>query len=155
MTEAIQEGLQVFETKRSFSAPVDVVYRAFTSAEAVAKWGIGGTYDNLALDLDVRPGGVYFHRVRTKDTGNEWTFLGVYQEVEPNNKLTYTFDWKMDWREPPTPSMVELNFHDRGDSTELEIAHSKLPQPAMESTEKHWKEFLDLLEEKLVRKELC
>ena len=154
MTEAIQEGIEVYATTRSFSAPVDVVFRAFTEAEALAKWGIGGTYDNLALDLDVRPGGVYFHRVRTKDTGNEWTFFGVYQEVEQNNKLAYTFDWKMDWREPPTPSLVELSFHDRGDSTELEIAHSKLPQPAMESTEKHWTEFLDLLEEKLVSKEL-
>jgi uncharacterized protein YndB with AHSA1/START domain len=150
MTEAIQEGLEVYETTRRFSAPVDVVYRAFTEVESLAIWGVGVTYDNLALDLDVRPGGVLYQRVRTKDSGDEWIFFGVYQEVEPDQKLAYTFDWKTDWREPPTPSLVELTFHDRGDKTELGLAHSKLPQPAMASTETHWAEFLDLLEEMLV-----
>lgn len=58
MTEAIHEGLEVFETTRSFSAPVDVVYRAFTESEALSGWGVGNSYDNLALDIDVRPGGV-------------------------------------------------------------------------------------------------
>lgn len=154
MTEAVQEGLQVYETTRSFSAPVDVVYRAFTEAEALSKWGIGKTYDNIALDLDVRPGGVLYHRVRTKETGAEWTFIGVYEEVIPSKKLVYTFDWKTDWREPSFPSLVEFTFHDRGDATELELAHSKLPEPAMASTETHWAEFLDLLEAKLISKEI-
>jgi uncharacterized protein YndB with AHSA1/START domain len=155
MTEAIQEGLKVYEMTRSFSAPVDVVYRAFTETEALSKWGIGRTYDNLVLDLDVRPGGVLYHHVRTKESGAEWTFFGVYEEVVPNKKLVYTFDWKTDWREPPTPSLVELTFHDRGDTTELELAHAKLPEPAMASTETHWAEFLDLLEEMLVKNEIA
>lgn len=152
MTEAIQEGLEVFEATRSFSAPFDVVYRAFTEAEALGKWGVGKTYENLAIDLDVRPGGVLYHRVRAKESGSEWTFFGVYEEVEPNRRLAYTFDWKTDWREPSTPSLVELIFHDRGETTELELTHSRLPEPAMESTEAHWAEFLDLLEEMLVNK---
>ena len=152
MTEAIQEGLHVYETTRSFSAPVGIVYRAFTEAEALSTWGIGKTYDNLALNLDVRPGGVYFHRVRTKDEGVEWTFIGVYEEVVANEKLVYSFDWKTDWRETPSPSLVKLTFHDQGDTTELEIAHSRLPEPAIASTETHWAEFLDLLEERLVSK---
>ena len=155
MTEAIQEGLEVFEATRSFSAPVDVVYRAFTEAEALGKWGVGQTYENLALDLDVRPGGVLYQRVRAKESGSEFTFIGVYEEVESNKKLAYSFDWKTDWREPSTPSFVELIFHDRGGTTELEITHSKLPEPAMASTETHWAEFLDLLEEMLVSKEIA
>lgn len=154
MTEAVEEGLEVYEMTRRFSAPVDVVYRAFTEADALGKWGVGQSYENLALDLDVRPGGVLYHRVRAKESGSEWTFFGVYEEVEPNEKLAYTFDWKTDWREPPTPSLVELTFRDRGNATELELAHSKLPEPAMASTETHWMEFLDLLEEMLISKEL-
>jgi uncharacterized protein YndB with AHSA1/START domain len=154
MTEAIQEGLGVFEMTRSFSAPVDTVYRAFTESEALSKWGVGKTYDNLALDLDVRPGGVLYQRVRTKESGDEWTFFGVYEEVVPSEKLTYTFDWKTDWRETPTPSLVEFTFRDRGDTTELEVTHSRLLGPAMASTETHWTEFLDLLESMLSSKEL-
>ncbi|GMR11078.1 MAG: SRPBCC family protein [Anaerolineae bacterium] len=154
MTETIQEGLGAVEMKRSFSAPVEVVYRAFTETDALAKWGMGHSYDNLALDIDVRPGGVYFNRVLHKESGVEWTFVGVYQEVERNQRLSYTFDWKADWREPPTPSLVELTFHDRGDTMELEVTHSQMPEPGVASTEEHWAEFLDTLEQMLVSKEL-
>lgn len=154
MTEAIQEGMEVFETTRRFSASVDRVYRSFTEAESLSKWGIGKTYDNLVLDMDVRPGGVLYQRVRTKESGAEWTFFGVYEEVVLNKKLAYTFDWKTDWREPATPSLVKLTFHDHGDTTELELAHSRLREPAMVSTESHWMEFLDLLEEMLVKSEI-
>lgn len=75
--------------------------------------------------------------------------------MEINSKLSYTFDWKTDWREAPSPSLVELAFHARGDTTELELAHSKLPESEMASTETHWMEFLDLLEEMLVSKEIA
>ena len=155
MMEALKEDLKVFEVTRSFSAPVEVVYRAFTKAEALGRWGVGKTYDNLAVDLDVRPGGVIHHRVRAKESGDEWTFFGVYEHVEPNKKLAYTFDWKSDWRESPTPSLVTLTLHDRGKTTELELVHSRLPEPAMASTDTHWAEFLDLLEELLVKKEIA
>ena len=154
MTEAVQEGLGVVEMKRSFSAPVEVVFRAFTEVEALARWGMGKTYENIVLDIDVRPGGAYYNRVLHKESGGEWTFFGVFQEVEPNQKLSYTFDWKNDWREPPTPSLVELTFHDRGDGTELELTHSKMPEPGLESTESHWTEFLEVLESMLVSKEI-
>ncbi|MFQ5904779.1 MAG: SRPBCC family protein [Candidatus Binatia bacterium] len=154
MTEAVGQELGVFETTRSFSAPVGVVYRAFTEKDALAKWGMGRSYDNLALDIDVRPGGAYYNRVLHKESGGEWTFFGVYQEVEANQKLSYTFDWKNDWREPPTPSLVELTFHNRGENTELVLVHSRMPEPGLASTERHWTEFLDVLEQMLVDKEL-
>jgi uncharacterized protein YndB with AHSA1/START domain len=144
----------VVEFTRSFSAPVEVVYRAFTDTEKVARWGIGQRYENIALDMDPRPGGVIYHRVKSTSDGSEWTFFGVYQAVEQNALLTYTFDWKTDWREPPTPSLVELRFHDRGGATEIELRHSQLVEAEVESTESHWTEFLDLLEEMLASKEL-
>lgn len=154
MTEAVQVGLGVVEMTRKFSAPAEVVYRAFTDPDALVKWGMGKSYENIALDIDVRPGGAYYNRVLHKESGGEWTFFGVYQEVEPNQKLSYTFEWKSDWREPPTPSLVELTFRERGDSTELEVVHSQMPESGLESTEAHWTEFLDVLEEKLVGKEI-
>lgn len=147
MTEAVEEGLGVVEFTRRLNAPVEVVYRAFTEVDELAKWGMGSSYDNLALDLDVRPGGVYHHRAHHKESNIDWTFFGVYQEVEPNQKLSYTFDWKTDWRELPTPSLVELTFRGLTDGTELEVVHSRMPESGLESTEAHWTEFLDTLEE--------
>jgi uncharacterized protein YndB with AHSA1/START domain len=154
MTEAVKEGLGVVEMRRSFKSTAEVVYRAFTDPAILEKWGMGKSYDNIALDMDVRPGGAYYNRVRHKESSNEFTFFGVYQEVEPNHKLSYTFDWKSDWREPPTPSLVELTFHDRGNSVELKLVHSRMPEPGLESTEKHWTEFLDTLDEMLANEKI-
>jgi uncharacterized protein YndB with AHSA1/START domain len=145
MSEAVKT--EVVEMKRIFNAPLETVYRAFTEVEAVNRWGCGHTYDNVNLDMDVRPGGVIHHRVKAKSDGSRWTFFGVYQEVETNKKLAYTFDWKTDWRESPTPSLVEVEFFDRGDTTEILLFHSGVPGPGISSTESHWTEFLGVLDD--------
>ena len=147
MSEAVKT--EVVEITRIFKAPLDTVYRAFTQVEAVSQWGCGHTYENINLDMDVRPGGVIHHRVKAKEDGSRWTFFGVYQEVQANEKLVYTFDWKTDWREGPTPSLVEIEFFDQGDVTEIQLSHSGVPGPGIPSTESHWAEFLGVLEDLL------
>ncbi len=149
MTEQIETPTAVLEMSRTFNAPVERVYRAFTEIDRLAQWGCGTSYENIALDVDPRPGGVYHHRVKSKRDGSDWTFFGVYQEVKPDTKLVYTFDWKTDWREPATPSLVELSFHAHGEQTELEMRHSQMVEAALESTEQHWNEFIEVLAELL------
>jgi uncharacterized protein YndB with AHSA1/START domain len=149
MSEAISTE-EVVEIKRTFNSPLETIYKAFTEVEAVSKWGCGVTYENINLDMDVRPGGVIHHRVKAKADGSRWTFFGVYQEVETNKKLAYTFDWKTDWRESPTPSLVDIEFRSMGDKTEILLSHSGVPGPGIPSTEKHWNEFLGVLEEFLI-----
>lgn len=145
----------VFELKRDFNAPIETVYRSFTEADLVARWNCGHRYDNISIDVDAREGGVLYHRVRSKETGEIWTFFGVYQEVKQQEKLTYTFDWKTDWREAHTQSLVEITFMDRGESAGVEILHSQLVEEALPSTEDHWTEFIDLLAELLDKNELA
>jgi uncharacterized protein YndB with AHSA1/START domain len=149
MSQAIRTE-EAVEIKRIFDAPLKTVYKAFTEVEAVSQWGCGKTYKNISLDMDVRPGGVIHHRVKAKDDGSQWTFFGVYQEVETNKKLVYTFDWKTDWRESPTPSLVDIEFQSLGDTTEIQLLHSGVPGPGIPSTQKHWDEFLGVLEEFLM-----
>lgn len=143
--------MATYETEREFDAPIDTVYTAFTDAGAFARWGCGTMYDNIALDIDPREGGVIHHRVKARRDGSEWTFFGVYQEVVPQEKLVYTFDWKQDWRESPEPSVVQLGFEARGDKTVLKLNHSQISGPAAESTEMHWTDFLGVLEDVLPR----
>ena len=149
MVTDLKTATAVVKIDRSFKAQVDALWGAFTDPEAVARWGVGNTYDNLAIDIDPRVGGVTYQRVRAKDDGAIWTFFGVYQEVEPKKKLTYSFDWKTDWREDPSPNLVTITFHDHGDSSEIRIEHSQLVEEAIPSTESHWNEFLDTLAEHL------
>jgi uncharacterized protein YndB with AHSA1/START domain len=147
MTELTKTEMAVVEIERTLGASIDTVYRAFTDAEAVSQWGIGITYDHINLDMDVREGGVIYQRVLAKADRSVWTFFGVYETVQPEKKLVYTFDWKTDWREPSTPSLVEIEFFEAGDSTDIKITHSAVHPDGVPSTESHWNEFLDLLSE--------
>lgn len=147
MSEAVKS--EVVEIVRTFNAPLERVYRAFTEVEAVSLWGCGRRYENINLDMDVRPGGVIHHRVVAKEDRSQWTFFGVYQDVESNKKLAYSFDWKTDWREAHTPSLVEIEFIDQGDQTEIQLLHSRVPGPGIPSTKSHWTEFLEVLDELL------
>jgi uncharacterized protein YndB with AHSA1/START domain len=154
MTERTKEAVLVVEIERSFNAPLDTVYRAFTQPDAVGKWGVGRIYENISVDIDLRVGGVIYQRVLAKDDGAIWTFFGVYTEVEEQKKLAYTFDWKTDWREDPSPNLVEIEFFDGGESTEIKISHADVPLPGVESVKTHWTEFLDLMTELLEKKEI-
>ncbi|MFQ5918630.1 MAG: SRPBCC domain-containing protein [Thermoplasmata archaeon] len=137
------------EIRKELPASVETVWDWFTDPDRLAVWGCGRTYDHVAIDIDLRPGGVIHHRVTGKDDGIPWTFHGVYHDIEPARRLSYTFDWKSDWREPPTPSLVDIAFAASGGGTEVLITHSQLPPEGVESTQSHWGEFLDVLAELL------
>ena len=131
---------------RTFNVAVSRVWKAFTDPEWMCKWNCGNWYDPIALDTDLREGGVIHQRVRAKEGGTLFTFHGVYQEIVPNKKLVHTFDWKPDWREAPTPSLVTVEFMADDGKTILNVVHSKMGDDTMDA-EKHWNAFLDKLAE--------
>jgi uncharacterized protein YndB with AHSA1/START domain len=137
------------EIRKELPAALETVWHWFTDADRLAVWGCGRRYNHVTIDTDLRPGGVIHHRVTEKGDGTPWVFHGVYHEIDPLDKLSYTFDWKTDWREPPTPSLVEIEFTESGGGTEVTVTHSQVPSEAVESTRSHWDEFLDLLAELL------
>ncbi len=92
-------------------------------------------------------GGVIHHRVINRRDGSPWTFHGVYYEVVEQERLVYSFDWKTDWREEPSPSMVSIDFSPSADGkTLVRVRHSGVAAPGAESTDAHWNNFLDKLE---------
>jgi len=45
--------------------------------------------------------------------------------------------------------VVEIEFFDQGDRTEIHLSHSGVPGPGIPSTEAHWTEFLGVLDDLL------
>jgi uncharacterized protein YndB with AHSA1/START domain len=132
---------------RIFDATLERIWHMFTEPDEIAVCGCGDWYDHVHIDLDLRIGGIIHHRVTGKADGSAWTFHGVYHEVDEGNRLAYTFDWKADWREDPTPSMVTITFSPLADGrTAIHLEHAGMPAPGAESTRTHWNGFLDKLE---------
>ena len=78
----------VFE--RTFDAPREKVWQAFTDPEIVPRWwGKRGTTTTI-VEMDVRPGGKW--RYVNSDPGrDDVEFFGEYLEVSPPERFRWTF----------------------------------------------------------------
>ncbi len=121
------------QLKRTFVAPRERVFRAWTDARQFAQWFAPSTdYKTIITELDLRVGGKYRLEMHHKD-GNVHQLYGTYRQVKPPEKLVFTWHWQKDENEPD--SLVTLEFRDLGASTEVCITHEQFPNA--EVREKH------------------
>ena len=97
---------QTLTMERTFSAPRDRVYRAFTDPAWFARWwGPPGT-QNSDVAMDVRVGGAYVAHMKTPEY--DMILEGHYTRVEPHRLLAYTFQW----RGQPIETAVTIELED-------------------------------------------
>jgi len=76
------------KVERSFKAPRELVYKAYTTPELVKRWCLGPPgWEMPVCEMDVRVGGKYRWRWRSTDGKQEFGFHGEYKEVSPPSKL--------------------------------------------------------------------
>jgi uncharacterized protein YndB with AHSA1/START domain len=78
---------------RTFDAPRELVFKAFTDPELIAKWwGLRGT-STIVETMDVRPGGAWRY-ISLGPNGEEYAFRGEYREVVAPEKIVQTFEFE-------------------------------------------------------------
>ncbi|HEY7175786.1 MAG TPA: SRPBCC family protein [Micromonosporaceae bacterium] len=122
---------------RTLSAPVDRVWTAFADADALASWFWP---PRLApkVAADVRVGGEF----RIDATAGGFAASGTYQEVVPPTRLVMTWRWDGE----DVDSLVTIELTARGDVTDLDLRHERLPSE--QSRDEHaqgWNDCLDRL----------
>jgi uncharacterized protein YndB with AHSA1/START domain len=122
-------------TRRYAVAP-EKVWRAWTDPRALSQWfGPGDTASVTRAELDVRVGGCYRIAFRTQD-GEEHDVSGVYQEVEPHRKLTFTWAWKST---PERVSLVAIELQPADGGCELRFRHDRFfDQQARDNHQRGW-----------------
>ena len=86
-------GTQEIVVTRSFDAPRELVFKAFTDPDAVRQWwGLNST-ETVVDRLEARPGGQWRFLERDGD-GNEFGFHGVYHDLEAPERIVYTFEFE-------------------------------------------------------------
>ena len=86
-------GTQQIVITRSFDAPREQVFRAFTEADAVRQWWGQRDNETVVDRLEARPGGRWRFVQRSED-GNEHGFHGVYHEAAAPERIVYTFEYE-------------------------------------------------------------
>ncbi len=139
---------------RIFAAPRDLVFKAWTDAKQFHQWFGAAACDGASLQsvkMDARTGGKYRLQVQRPD-GEFWTTVGTYREVNPPERLVFTWAFEKDgsgeeFGEVEAPEMlVTVDFRAHGNETELILIHEKFA--STESRDRHedgWKRCLNSL----------
>ncbi len=129
---------------RTFAAPREKVFRAWTDPEEVKKWFHPPGYETPSAEIDLRVGGKYRLGMRKLPDGEVFYLSGTYREVRRPERLVYTWQWEA---EPELgATLVTVEFHDRGGSTEIVLTHELFPtEKARQEHEQGWSGGLDNL----------
>jgi len=112
--------------QRVLRCPPEKLYRAFTEADAMAKWIPPYGFTCTVHQMDVRVGGSFRMSFRNFGSGHSHSFGGEYLELLPNERLRYTdkFD------DPNLPGVIEVTVSLRPVlcGTELSISQAGIPE---------------------------
>jgi uncharacterized protein YndB with AHSA1/START domain len=114
---------------RTFAAPREKVFRAWTDPEELKKWWGPPGYATPSAEVDLRAGGKYRLGMRKLPDGPVFYLAGTYQEVRAPERLVYTWRWEAEPEYGET--LVTVEFHDRGGTTELILSHELFPNEKM------------------------
>ncbi len=78
-----------FTVSRTFNAPRDVVWKAYTELDALSKWWGPKGFVWLGGTLDFKPGGMFHYGMRSPDGHEMWGKFN-YREIVPKTKIVFT-----------------------------------------------------------------
>ncbi len=108
-------GEREIHVERTFDAPRDRVFAAYTDPELIPQWwGPYGTTTTVE-ELDATAGGRWRFVIHNSD-GSETGFRGVFREVIAPERIVWTFEWE---GLPGHVSVDTATFEDLGNRTRV------------------------------------
>jgi uncharacterized protein YndB with AHSA1/START domain len=130
--------LPEFLVERTFDAPRDLVWRAWTDPDLLNRW-YGPGAETVIHAFDLRPGGMWLNEMRWGDNSNFQKV--VFQEVAEPDKLVWHHHSATDseWNDAPNPMMPDwpplllttVGFVESGGKTIVSL--SQIPMEATEA----------------------
>ena len=130
------EGLEEkqIQVSRSFDAPIEVLWRAWTEPEHFMKWYGPKGFTTPTCQIDLRVGGRHLWSMQSPD-GRQIYYTGVYKEIVPMERLVFTDSLSdaegnvlspsaMGMPEGSPESMdVTVTFEHKGGKTTVTVSH--------------------------------
>jgi uncharacterized protein YndB with AHSA1/START domain len=118
-----------------FDAPIDLVWQSWTDPARMTWFGSDPEGRVICAEAQVRVGGTFRVKFRNSDE-TEFVCRGIYQEVDPNRKLAFTWEWE---NEPGTTSNVVVSLSPAGDTTRMHFSHANLWEGSAHDYLKGWR----------------
>src|SRR5688572_3281336 len=88
-TNMTKETGNTVRLHRVFAAKPEKIYRAFTDADAFARWLPPNGFTAKVQQMDAKVGGKFKMSFTNFSTGNGHSFGGEYLELVPNERIRY------------------------------------------------------------------
>jgi uncharacterized protein YndB with AHSA1/START domain len=106
---------QTLVIKRTFDAPRDLLWKVWSDPVQAKNWWGPEGFTAPVVELDVRPGGKWRAMMRSPDGKELWQH-GVYREIVPPEKISFTFIWD---EHPEHEMLITITFAARGNKTDM------------------------------------
>lgn len=125
----------VITVESTINAPVAKVWNYWNAPEHITNWTFASDdWHAPSAKVDLRPGGKFETRMEAKDGSFGFDFGGVYDIVEPNEKLEYTMG---DERK------VKVAFISNGNETKVVESFEAENTHSIEMQQGGWQAILD------------
>jgi uncharacterized protein YndB with AHSA1/START domain len=144
VTDPTPQSGAALRVERTFDAPAQAVFDAWTNPEVMRRWWSAGDaeWKNTLAEADLRVGGRIRIAMRTP-SGDDYAASGEFTEIDPPERLAFTWAWDGgDSRE----TLIELDFRERDGTTTVVLTHSGLSgEDSVRGHTGGWEEALDKL----------
>jgi uncharacterized protein YndB with AHSA1/START domain len=140
-------GDKTLRIERSYRAPAQAVFDAWTSEEVLRRWfHAQHDWETSEAEVDLRVGGDLRVVMRNPHKDEEYGGGGRYTEVDPPKRLAFTWIWDRDSRR----TLIELDFEESDGTTTVRFTHSGLwDEEAVRDHEAGWTRCFENLERTL------
>ncbi len=119
--------------ERTFDAPIEKVWEAWTNPALLAKWFAPAGMTNSLATTEVKVGGLFHFCFREEKSGTEFYGRGIYQKIVPRTFLSYLDSHTDKDGKDVAPShygsagdeivesLVEITFADLGEQTKMTV----------------------------------
>lgn len=112
-------------------ASPETIFEFFTDPEKMVRW------QGTRAELDPVPGGIF-----SVDVTDRALARGEFVEIEPPDRVVFTWGWDGGDSVPPGSSTVEITLERQGGSTLVRLVHSDLPEDERDLHREGWEHFI-------------
>ncbi|MDE1857052.1 MAG: SRPBCC domain-containing protein [Candidatus Micrarchaeota archaeon] len=145
---------------RTFDAPLDLVWKAWTDQRMVKRWWGPRGVTNPVCEWDPRPNGrINIVMEAGKElgpmAGQRWPMNGTFKEVTPRSRLVFMSNAIDEKQEALLENIVTVDFKESGGKTEMRLhiavtrAVKGKTEFMLQGMEMGWKQQIDKLAEEL------
>jgi uncharacterized protein YndB with AHSA1/START domain len=134
----------VLRIERTFNAPADKVFEAWTSAEVLRRWWHAEhSWETPIAEVDARVGGAIRLVMRNPADGSEYAGRGQYTVVDPPRRLAFSWTWES---EASRRQLVEIELIDHGERTTVVMTNTGIPEAETDEYRDGWQNSFDNLD---------